>query len=144
MEDGAFLARCIGKVIDGKISLAQAVGIYETGRMPKASYKQQVSYLNGWMWHLDGPAADARDKTMQCELDGQMPIRSANLYGDPATVVECYGYDAEAHADEEICRFLKQDQPDRDAKTTVTAAEAEKIVNWFLPSEHKFKLSSRL
>lgn len=84
MEDGAFLARCIGAVIAGRLTVADAVGVYEKGRMPKASYKQQVSYLNGWLWHLpDGPAADARDETMRRELMGEIPIKSANLYGDP-------------------------------------------------------------
>lgn len=84
MEDGAFLARCVGAAIEGRLSIADAVNVYEKGRMPKASYKQQVSYLNGWLWHLpDGPAADARDKTMRRELMGETPIKSANLYGDP-------------------------------------------------------------
>lgn len=85
MEDGAFLARCIGAVIEGRLgNIADAIDVYEKGRMPKASYKQQVSYLNGWLWHLpDGPAADARDRTMEPELRGEYPIKSANLYGDP-------------------------------------------------------------
>ena len=56
MEDGAFLARTLAKVVESKIDLAQAVEIYEKGRMPKAYYKQQVSFLNGAIWHLpDGP-----------------------------------------------------------------------------------------
>ncbi|EMF17714.1 FAD/NAD(P)-binding domain-containing protein [Sphaerulina musiva SO2202] len=101
MEDGAFLARSLAHVVSGSISLQDAIALYEKGRMPKARYKQQVSYLNGWIWHLpDGPAAEARNDTMKCELEGQVPIRSANLYGDPTTVLECYGYDAESHADQ--------------------------------------------
>lgn len=84
MEDGAFLARCLKAVIDGRLNIADAIGVYEKGRIPKGSYKQQVSYLNGWLWNLpDGPAADARDKTMRPELDGEVPMKSANLYGDP-------------------------------------------------------------
>ena len=87
MEDGAFLARCIDAVINQKATVAEAVAIYEKGRMPKASYKQQVSFLNGWLWHLpDGPAQQARDKEMECELKGQVPMRSPNLYGDPGCV----------------------------------------------------------
>ena len=35
-------------------------------------------------------------------------MRSPNLYADPATVLEVYGYDAEAHADEIIKFFLEQ------------------------------------
>lgn len=56
MEDGAFLARALARVVDGKIDLAQAIEIYENGRMPKAYYKQQVSFLNGAIWQVpDGP-----------------------------------------------------------------------------------------
>lgn len=50
MEDGAFLAKCLEAVIDRRLSLSAAILTYEKGRMPKASYKQQVSYLNGWLW----------------------------------------------------------------------------------------------
>lgn len=115
------------------------------GRMPKASYKQQLSYLNGWLWHLDdGPAAKARNKTMEVELSGQIPLKSANLYGDPSTVLECYGYDAELHADEEIAAFLNKGRPVRDAATTVSQEQARKVANWFLPDGHKFKVQSKL
>ena len=145
MEDGAFVARCLVQVLEGHVSVADAITIYETGRMPKASYKQQVSYLNGWLWHLpDGPAQEARDKSMACELNGEVPIHSANLYGDPSTVLECYGYDAEAHADEEIATWLNGGKPVRDAVTTVVGPQAEKIANWFLPSGHKFDVKPRL
>lgn len=145
MEDGAFLARCLAAVIDGRLSIADAIAVYEKGRMPKASYKQQLSFLNGWLWVLpDGPAADARDKSMQVELDGQVAMRSANLYGDPGTVLECYGYDAEADADDHIAMWLNGGRPVRDATTTVERLEAEKIANWFLPDGHKFKIRPRM
>jgi salicylate hydroxylase len=56
MEDGAFLARTLAKVVEGRINLAQAIEIYEKSRMPKAYYKQQVSFLNGAIWQVaDGP-----------------------------------------------------------------------------------------
>lgn len=56
MEDGAFLARTLGAVVQGNISLPEAINIYEKGRMPKAHLKQQVSFLNGAIWHVpDGP-----------------------------------------------------------------------------------------
>jgi salicylate hydroxylase len=141
MEDGAFLAKCLGAVVDGRLNVADAVKVYEKGRMPKAAYKQQVSFLNGWLWHLpDGPAADARDRSMRVELDGEVPIRSANLYGDPTTVLECYGYDAEAHADEEIATWINGGSRVRDAATTVTRTEADKIANWFLPESSRFEI----
>ncbi|KAK4545797.1 hypothetical protein LTR36_002751 [Oleoguttula mirabilis] len=145
MEDGAYLARCLGQVIAGRLSIADAVAIYEKGRMPKASYKQQISYLNGWLWHLpDGSAQQARDKSMEVELKGEVPIRSANLYGDPGSVLECYGCDAEAQADEEIATWLNGGKAVRDATTTVVKSEADKIANWVLPDEVKFEVKPRL
>jgi salicylate hydroxylase len=52
MEDGAFLSRCIGQVVQNRLSLQQAISIYEQHRIPKAYFKQQVSFLNGAIWHL--------------------------------------------------------------------------------------------
>jgi len=145
MEDGAFLARCLGQVIAGRITVSDAVSVYEKGRMPKASYKQQVSYLNGWLWHLpDGAAQQARDRAMAVELKGEVPMRSPNLYGDPTTVLECYGYDAEKHADEEIATLLNNGKLVRDTATTVSRSEAEKIANWLLPDEVKFQVQPKL
>lgn len=147
MEDGAFLARCISALLQhpDRMSLADTVALYERARMPKASYKQQVSFLNGWLWHLPaGPAQEARDKAMECELRGEVPIRSPNLYGDPSTVLECYGYDAEAHADREIEKFLNGGNEVRDAATTVEGEQAERIANWFLPEENKFKIKAKI
>lgn len=145
MEDGAFLAQCLKAVVDKRLSIADAIAVYERGRMPKASYKQQLSFLNGWLWLLpDGPAADTRDQTMQGELDGHISMRSANLYGDPSTVLECYGYDAEAHARDAIAAWLNRGRPVRDATTTVERHEAEKIANWFLPEGHTFRIRPRM
>lgn len=113
--------------------------------MPRADYKQQVSFLNGWLWLLpDGPAADARDRSMQTELKGHQPMKSANLYGDPTTVLECYGYDAEADAEDKILAWLNRGKPVRDAMSGVVSQEASKIANWFLPDGHKFRIRSRL
>ncbi|PIB00779.1 6-hydroxynicotinate 3-monooxygenase [Cercospora beticola] len=138
MEDGAFLARCLSHVVGGTLSLRDAIALYERGRMPKASYKQQLSYLNGWLWHLpDGAAAEARNRTMTCELDGQVPIRSANLYGDPSTVLECYGYDAEEHADQVVEEYFNS-APIKCQATSVTQTEACRKANWFLPGKFQF------
>lgn len=144
MEDGVYLARCLAAVMEGSVSIREAVTIYEKGRMPKATYKQEVSYLNGVIWHLDGAAAEARDKAMEPELRGEYLMRSPNLYGDPSTVMECYGYDAEAHADEEISRWLNGGKDIRDARTRITMREADKIVNWCLPAGAKYKIQPRL
>ena len=59
MEDGAFLARTLAKVVEGGISIPQAIEIYEKTRMPKAYYKQTVSFLNGAIWQVpDGPVQE--------------------------------------------------------------------------------------
>ena len=147
MEDGAFLAHCIGAHLKqpSRLTLADAVSLYESSRMPKAKYKQDVSFLNGWIWHLpDGPAQEARDKAMVAELDGQVPIRSPNLYGDPRTVLECYGYDAEAHAANEVERWLAGGGEERDERTGVGRERAEGVANWFLPEEAKFEIRSKM
>jgi salicylate hydroxylase len=52
MEDGEFLAQTLRAVVQGKVTLSEAIQIYEKGRMPKAYFKQQVSFLNGAIWHL--------------------------------------------------------------------------------------------
>lgn len=90
MEDGAFLARALRHVTRGTLPLAAAISLYEAERMPKAKFKQDVSFLNGIIWYLpDGPLADARDQAMRPELEGRRRKggrRSSNLYGDPVCV----------------------------------------------------------
>jgi len=83
MEDSAFLGRCIGQVVQNRLSLQLAITIYERRRMPNAHFKQQVSFLSGAIWHLpDEPAQEARDEVMRLELEGKPFIQSPNLYGD--------------------------------------------------------------
>ena len=101
MEDGAFLAKCLGRVVSGDLRTEEAVAIYEKGRQPKAYEKQQVSFLDGAIWHLpDGPEQRARDAAMAPELDGKYYVRRSNLYGDPRTVLDVYGYDPAITASE--------------------------------------------
>ncbi|KFZ23186.1 hypothetical protein V502_02338 [Pseudogymnoascus sp. VKM F-4520 (FW-2644)] len=133
MEDGAFLGKCIGKVVEGKMRLDEAVRIYEQERMPKAYQKQQVSFLNGAIWHLpDGPKQRARDEAMRAELDGKYYVRSSNLYGDPQTVLDVYGYDVEAHAESALSKYLNQGRELSDPDTQVTPAALEKYMGWFM------------
>ena len=133
MEDGAFLAKTIGEVVKGNMSVAEAVELYESERMPKADLKQQVSFLNGAIWQLpDGPEQQARDAAMSVELTGQPYVRSPNLYGDPATVLEVYGYDAEAHAETAIVKYL-QCRESGHPQTGITKSMEDKYMNWFRP-----------
>lgn len=132
MEDGAFLAKCIAKVVEGKIYLDNAVRIYEEERMPKAYAKQQVSFLNGAIWHLpDGPEQEARDKAMKPGLEGKYCVRSSNLYGDPQTVLDVYGYDAEAHAESALEKYLNGGREPLDAETGITKTLQSKYMDWF-------------
>ncbi|KAL2040462.1 hypothetical protein N7G274_006905 [Stereocaulon virgatum] len=133
MEDGAFLAKTIGEVVKGNMSVAEAVELYEKERMPKADLKQQVSFLNGAIWQLpDGPEQQARDAAMSVELTGQPYVRSPNLYGDPATVLELYGYDAEAHAECAIVKYLQRRESGH-SQRGITKSMEDKYMNWFRP-----------
>ncbi|KAG8531739.1 uncharacterized protein KY384_003371 [Bacidia gigantensis] len=133
MEDGAFLAKCVGEVVKGNMNLREAVALYEKERMPRAYEKQQISFLNGQFWQLpEGPEQEARDRAMKPELEGRPFIRSPNLYGDPSTVLEVYGYDAERHAEEAIRRW-KTGKEERNERTGVTKRLEDKHFNWFKP-----------
>ncbi|KIY02128.1 uncharacterized protein Z520_02266 [Fonsecaea multimorphosa CBS 102226] len=141
MEDGAFLARALAKVVEDKITIAQAIEIYEKRRMPLAYYKQQVSFINGAIWQVpDGPIQEARDKAMAPELKGEQFMRSPNLYGDPVTTLSVYNYDAEEDAEIAIRAFLGGCEP-YDVKTGVTDRELERFVGWWWP-KHKVPLSA--
>lgn len=127
IEDGAFLGRCIQQVLRSNISLEKAIEIYEKARMPKARMKQQMSFLNGAIWQLpEGTAQVARDNAMKWELQGKdgRGWRSPNLYGDPRTVWEVYGYDAEAHADECLADAMGIE---------LQSVTADRHLNWYLP-----------
>jgi len=137
MEDGAFLGILLGAVAKGEMKLAEAVDIYEKERMPLADIKQQLSFMNGAIWHLpDGPEQEARDKMMEGELRGEQLLRSPNLYADPWTMLTCYGYDPEAHANR-VVEAWKRDAKPRDAQTHVTDEQKDIYMNWFLPETKK-------
>ncbi|OAP61681.1 salicylate hydroxylase [Fonsecaea erecta] len=145
MEDGAFLARCIAKVVEGKIRIDQAVRIYEDERKPKAYMKQQVSFLNGAIWQLpNGPEQRARDAAMAPELEGKYYVRSSNLYGDPQTVLEVYGYDAEAHAETALHKYLNEGREYADPETGVTETLRRKYMDWFAARQESPSEQSQL
>ncbi|KAL9065114.1 MAG: hypothetical protein Q9157_007591 [Trypethelium eluteriae] len=139
MEDGAFLSVVLREVLAARIALPDAIRLYERERMPKAFRKQQVSFLNGAIWQLpEGEAQRARDRAMEPELRGEPLLRSPNLYGDPATVLEVYGYDAEAHAERALQEWYNGQDWRKDEGTGIEAPVAEKVMNWFLPEKEKF------
>lgn len=93
MEDGCFLAEVVGAAIRNALDLPSAIDVYEKARMPLADLKQQLSYINGAIWHLEdgSPEQKGRDEALKPELDGRQLIRSPNLYSDPYTMLTCYG-----------------------------------------------------
>lgn len=132
MEDGAFLAKCIGAVVQGKLSLRKAITLYEVERMPKAFLKQQVSFLNGAIWRLaHGPKQQARDAAMAPDLEREYHVRSSNIYGDPQTVVDVYGYDAKVHAEEALEHFTNAEK-DEYLGTGIVPGLEEKYMGWFM------------
>lgn len=136
MEDGAFLAKCVEAVIQGKINMSEAIDIYESERMPKAHAKQQVSFLNGAIWQLpDGPLQQGRDKAMAPELQGKYFVRSSNLYGDPQTVLDVYGYDVEGHANDAVQKYCNGGNEYAHPVTGITPGMQRKYMDWFLPEQ---------
>ena len=141
MEDGAFLALTLKRVVDGTLTLAQAIEIYEKTRMPLAYNKQQVSFINGSIWMMeDGPAQQARDKAMEPELRGEQLVRSPNLYSDPFTALSIFGYDAEADAEKAVEAYLKKHEP-YNATTGVTDREWERFYGYFHPAGNEVMAS---
>lgn len=145
MEDGAFLGVVLTEAVNGRMALADALHIYEAGRMPQARMKQQVSFLNGAIWMLGDAEAANRDAAMRREIDGTGALtRSSNLYNDPTTVLEVYGYDAHAHATRMVSEWHRGGRFDRsehqgravemDDRTGVESWRADRTMNWFLPA----------
>lgn len=145
MEDGAFLGRTIAAVVDGRLSLVDAVKVYELGRIPRADLKQQGSYLCGVIYQLpDGPMQEARDKAMSTELDRDRPgllVRTPNMYGDPQTWIDVYAYDAEEHAEREIAAFLGQKEEERSHTSGVTSGEMQKYLQWWWPDREPLRVT---
>ena len=135
MEDGAFLALTLARVVQGKLDLAQAIEIYEKTRMPLAYNKQQVSFINGQLWMLpDGPLQRARDKAMQPELRGEQLVRSPNLYSDPFTALTIFDYDTEQDAEIAIKAYLEGEEP-VDRNSGLTRREMERFFGHWWPNE---------
>ncbi len=133
MEDGAFLARALARVVEGKLNLRQAIEIYEKARIPLAYNKQQVSFINGQIWMLpDGPLQEARDKAMEPELRGEQLVRSPNLYSDPYTSLSIFDHDAEQDAENAIEAFLRGEEP-ADSQSGLTNREMERFFGHWWP-----------
>jgi hypothetical protein len=65
----------LARVVEARLGLAQAIDIYETGWMPKAYVKQQVSFLNGGIRHVpDGQLQELRGVAMALDLQGESKI----------------------------------------------------------------------
>jgi salicylate hydroxylase len=144
MEDGVFLGFVIKAVLQGSISVQSAVGLYERERMPRVRRKQEVSFLNGEIWHLSGKEAERRDAAMKSELDGdgKVQMRTPNLYGDPGIMREIYSYDAGAHAARAIEKEIhgKEAIAKRGWRKEVRKETWDSVVGWFADDKAQAKL----
>lgn len=115
MEDGAFLGRVLGEVVNGVLTLEEAIGIYEKTRMPRAWAKQQASFVMGGIYMAEEePRGKARDESSKDSVRNTVAMeevkaliskrevkgpdansRSWNLWGAPETVQSIFGYDPE-------------------------------------------------
>lgn len=133
MEDGAFLARCIARVVDGTIRLDEAVRLYEEECMPKAHAKQQVSFINGAIWHLlDGLEQRGRDKAMEEELRVGYITAGAICMATRRRCLTCTGTIPKlAHAEAAMATYLNGGREPFDPRTGVTKTMQTKHVEWF-------------
>ena len=76
---------------------------------------------------------------MSPELTGEQFVRSPILYGDPATVFEVYGYDAEGHARMPIAKVVQQRET-AGFQTEVMKPLGNKYMEWFRLIEEKARL----
>jgi salicylate hydroxylase len=85
IEDGATLTACLRQHGD---DVAQALTLYETLRLPRASRCQQISRDNLTRFHLpDGPAQQERDAKMATGTTDWSQQAIAWLYGHDAAVL---------------------------------------------------------
>jgi salicylate hydroxylase len=86
IEDGATLAACLAKL--GPERAVEALSLYETLRLPRATRLQELSRLNKTRFHLpDGPRQQQRDAEMAVNGDRSLPA-IAWLYEHDAGVVD--------------------------------------------------------
>lgn len=95
IEDGAALATALS-LIENSSSLTLALRVWEKERLQRASQMQEASRVNSVILHFpDGPEQEARDASMEAEVEGRRFLVSANQWSDPVTQWWAYGYDAE-------------------------------------------------
>ncbi len=100
IEDGAVLAACLAK-IDGP-DISEALRLYESLRLPRASRVQAASKQNKTRFHLpDGP--------QQRERDAQLGDASTDWF--LKAIAWVYGHDAEAEAVDGPARAASIDRP---------------------------------
>jgi salicylate hydroxylase len=57
------------------------------------------------------------------------------LYGDPGTVLDVYGYDAEGHAEAALEKHLNGGREPLDPGTRIAKSMRDKYMGWFRPSQ---------
>jgi salicylate hydroxylase len=128
IEDAAFLGRVLLEFQRGTIQLAEAVTLYEQARIPKAWIKQQLAFVAADI-EMGGPGPSymhdesfeqiqkRRDTCSDHEHEEPQPAMAAERRPPEtyrawhhAFAVEAnprnYYYDAEADADDAVCRYI--------------------------------------
>ncbi|TID16968.1 Salicylate hydroxylase [Venturia nashicola] len=96
IEDAVFLSVLLKPIIDNKeeaTGLYRAIELYEKERMPVVKMRQEASNRNGWIMHLSGVLAAARNFVLGIEW------KYPNLLGAQNLMRGVYRYDAVAHAE---------------------------------------------
>ena len=65
IEDAAVLAKCIGESAGNPAGMPAALARYAAARRSRIGQVQRAARQSGWIYHLRGPMALARDLTMQ-------------------------------------------------------------------------------
>jgi len=81
---------------------------------------------------------------MKPSLEGKYVVRSSNLYSDPQTVLEVYGYDAEGHAETALAKYLDGGREPSDSETRTANSLRDKYMGWFRPSQRGKQPVSKL
>jgi salicylate hydroxylase len=81
IEDAAVLARCLGETQnEGGPTMAAAMQRYARLRRGRVARVQRAARRNGWIYHLTGPAAFARDLTIKAMGARRMLARQDWIY----------------------------------------------------------------
>jgi salicylate hydroxylase len=81
IEDAAVLAKCVSETQhEGGPTMAAAMQRYARQRRARVARVQRAARRNGWIYHLAGPAALARDLAIKAMGAKRMLARQGWIY----------------------------------------------------------------